>query len=92
MGIRSKSISFTALNMLGCVGWLDEDEGEMTGKRKNTCLALGTNCRKTCGWTQCNMRCPLQHRDSRHFSLISFSRENKSANFRIHDRTIRKAV
>ena len=95
MGIKNKKKSFAFLNMLGCVGWLEEIENrvlEDEGEAYLLPLFPELDCRKTCGWTHCNMRCSLQHRGSQYFSAIGLSHEKASFDLCVHDRSIRKAV
>jgi hypothetical protein len=68
MKVKGKSNLFAVLNMLGCVGWLDEAEERVVADEKASWLSPVPSCRKTCGWTHCNTRCSLHRRDSQIFS------------------------
>ena len=92
MGIKNKKNSFTILNVLGRVGWLEKIEKSVIKNEENAYLLPGLACRKTCGWTHCNMRCTLQHRGSQYFSAIGLANEKKAFHLHANGREIRKAV
>jgi hypothetical protein len=76
MNMRKRNGAFTVLNMLGCVGWLEEiEERVVIEDDKNHGLVREFPCQSTCGWTHCNPRCSLRHRDKQFFTAVKLSGE-----------------
>jgi hypothetical protein len=92
MNDRKRNGVFTVLNMLGCVGWLEEIEDRAVIENdQNSALITELPCQSTCGWTHCNTRCSMRHRDSQFFSAVKLSGERTSFRLSAHGRAIRKA-
>ena len=92
MNGRKSNGVFTVLNMLGCVGWLEEiEERAVIDNNENSPLVREYPCQCTCGWTHCNSRCSLRHRDSRFFSATKLSGTRTASPLCVHDRAVRKA-
>lgn len=79
MGAKNKRSSFTILNALGRVGWLEEIENGVMKNEESAYIIPDLACRRTCGWTHCNNRCVHQHRDSQLFSALRISRERTAS-------------
>ncbi|MFA6294580.1 MAG: hypothetical protein WC637_22500 [Victivallales bacterium] len=92
MMIRKRNGVFTVLNMLGCVGWLKEiEERAVIDNNENSPLVRVLPCQSTCGWTHCNPRCSLRHRERQLFSAVKLCGEKNHSALCLHDRVTWKA-